>query len=99
MTAPTHLPRVLAKGGPRMCKTCRAPRELLVRAERTERKKDGLRFAGYCSTCGHHVGAIATSKVDEADQIRLELALDEFQPEQKDMFAGARAPRAWGDGA
>lgn len=98
MTAP-DFPRVIAKGGKRACKTCRGKRDLVVRPQRTDHKKSGIRFAGYCGSCGNYVGAVAASKVDDAGQVLLELALDEIDPPQRDMFAGARAPRALGDGA
>jgi hypothetical protein len=98
VTAPSF-PRVIAKGGKRACKACKAPRELVVRPQRTDAKKSGVRFAGHCATCGNHVGAVAASKVDDADQVLLELALDEINPEQSRLFTGAQAPRALGDGA
>jgi hypothetical protein len=96
MTAPSF-PRVLARGGKRACKVCKAPRELVVRPYRAQGARTAIRFAGYCATCSNHVGAVAASKVDEADQVLLELALDEINPEQRQMFAGAQAPRARGD--
>lgn len=85
MTAPPQIPRVVAKGDPRVCKTCRQLVRVLVRAHRG---KNGIRFAGYCPLCSHHVGAVARSKVADVDQVRLELVADEFDPEQGDLFAG-----------